>query len=230
MSKHKKISLFILLSLLVSSHAIGAFVLNGTRFIYEEGQKNISFEVKNMSNNTYGGHIWIDNTIQNKQNVYIIPSPPIFKINKKEKQIIRLMKVNDALPKDRESLFWLNVQELPPRPKKVEGSALALALDTQVKLLYRPKYLAASRKNAEKKITITQRNGSFFLKNPTPFFFAIMFLKSNKKEIKLNQQAAQNIATFSPFSEVSLGKISLNNRVTIGAINDWGGMENYELN
>lgn len=44
------------------------------------------------------------------------------------------------LPKDRESLFWLNVQEVPPKPevKDGEGSVLAMAMNTRVKLIYRP--------------------------------------------------------------------------------------------
>ncbi len=41
--------------------------------------------------------------------------------------------------KDRESLFWLNIQEIPPISSADDSNVLAVALNTQVKLIYRPK-------------------------------------------------------------------------------------------
>ena len=46
----------------------------------------------------------------------MVPQPPFFKVGAKQKQIIRIMKTDSSLPTDRESLFWLNVQEVPPKP------------------------------------------------------------------------------------------------------------------
>ncbi|EDL0523673.1 fimbrial chaperone PefD, partial [Salmonella enterica] len=117
MNKMMKWGLVSLLSLAVSGQAMAAFVLNGTRFIYEEGRKNTSFEVTNQADETFGGQVWIDNTTQGSSTVYMVPAPPFFKVRPKEKQIIRIMKTDSALPSDRESLFWLNVQEIPPKPK-----------------------------------------------------------------------------------------------------------------
>ncbi|ECH9425824.1 fimbrial chaperone protein, partial [Salmonella enterica subsp. enterica] len=54
---------------------MAAFTLNGTRFIYEEGKKNTSFEVSNSAKETYGGQVWIDNTTQPKDSVSLVPSP-----------------------------------------------------------------------------------------------------------------------------------------------------------
>ena len=65
MSNFGKAALVALLSISFSSQSMAAFVLNGTRFIYEEGKKNISFEVTNNAEKTYGGQVWIDNTNQN---------------------------------------------------------------------------------------------------------------------------------------------------------------------
>ena len=87
-----KLGVVSLLSLVMSSQAMAAFVLNGTRFIYDEGKKNISFEVTNQSTETYGGQVWIDNTNQDNAQVYMVPAPPFFKVAPKEKQIVRIMK------------------------------------------------------------------------------------------------------------------------------------------
>lgn len=62
MNKFVKGALATVLYLAFCSQAMAAFVLNGTRFIYEEGKKNTSFTVTNEADKTYGGQVWIDNT------------------------------------------------------------------------------------------------------------------------------------------------------------------------
>lgn len=227
MNKINKTLLLALLSFSLCGQAMAAFVLNGTRFIYEEGKKNISFEVTNQSERTYGGQVWIDN-VDEANGVYMVPSPPFFKIGAKEKQIVRIMKVSDSLPNNRESLFWLNVQEVPQKPKDSDGNVLAIAMDTQVKLIYRPKALIGKRLNAENQIQIVDINGKTYLKNPTPYYFAITGVKENGKEVKLSSAVAESIARFSPMSDVDLGK-KLVGKISIDAVNDWGGIQSYDL-
>ena len=50
-----------------SAHA--AFILNGTRYIYDEGRKNISIEINNESKETYGGQVWINNVLSSEKEV-----------------------------------------------------------------------------------------------------------------------------------------------------------------
>lgn len=214
----------------ISNHSMAAFVLNGTRFIYEGDKKNLSFEVTNNADQTYGGQIWVDNTTQSKDDVFIVPSPPFFKIKPKQKQIVRLLNVNPTLPQDQESLFWLNVQEVPPKPTDTEGSVLAIAMNTQVKLIYRPRALKDGRKDAEKKIQVMNKSGNFYMKNPTPYYFAVVGLKQNGKEVAMTAEQSAALALLAPFSESSLGTKLLNGGVTIDAINDWGGIQSYDIN
>lgn len=58
---------------------MAVFVLNDTRFIYEEGKKNLPFEVTNNSDKTYGSQFWVDNTKQGDGG-YMVPQPPSFKV------------------------------------------------------------------------------------------------------------------------------------------------------
>lgn len=218
-----------LLSLAVSGQAMAAFVLNGTRFIYEEGRKNISFEVTNQADETFGGQVWIDNTNQENATVYMIPAPPFFKVRPKEKQTIRIMKTDTILPSNRESLFWLNVQEIPPKPKETEGNVLALAINTRVKLIYRPKDLVNNRRNAEQNMRIVHRGSEDYLVNPTPYYFAVTGIKVNGQPLKLNNNVVNNLSLLAPQSEVALGHQSLKGTVTVEAVNDWGGTQNYTL-
>ncbi|EAY0104273.1 fimbrial chaperone [Salmonella enterica] len=229
MNKVLKKALIASVVLLMSHQSMAAFTLNGTRFIYEEGKKNISFEVSNGAKETYGGQVWVDNTTQNRDDVYIVPTPPFFKVKPGQKQIVRLMNVNPALPADRESLFWLNVQEVPPKPENTEGNVLAIAMNTQVKLLYRPKAIIDGRREAEKKITISTVNNKTVLKNPTPYYFAVTGIRHNGTPVMFSKSELNALAQLAPYSEVSLGNKNLHGKVAVGAINDWGGEQWYEI-
>lgn len=224
-----KTALAALLATTLAGEAMAAFTLNGTRFIYEEGKKSISLEVNNSEEQTYGGQVWIDNVSQSGDDVFIVPSPPFFKVDGKGKQIVRLMNANPALPKDRESLFWLNVQEVPPKPKESEGSMLAIAMNTQVKLIYRPKAVADGRKDAEKQLTFISRDGSVWLNNPTPYYFAVTKVLSNGKEVTLSGEAQKAVAMLAPYSAAGTGLKSLSGKLSVEAINDWGGTQTYEV-
>ena len=233
MSKNKvmqgSLLMMALMSSVVTTSAIAAFTLNGTRFIYEEGKKSISLEVSNSTKEAYGGQVWIDNVSQNNANVYFVPSPPFFKVEAGRKQVLRLINANPALPLDRESIFLINLQEIPPKPKQTDGSMIAIAMNTQVKLIYRPKALLKGRNEAEKQLTAIQRDGSVWLKNTTPYYFAVTKLKVNGKITDISKAQQRGLAMLAPFSEADTG-LKHNGKLAVVAINDWGGEQEYEVN
>ncbi|EMU7668685.1 fimbrial chaperone [Escherichia coli] len=229
MNKMVKWGLSALLAFTLSGQALAAFTVSGTRFIYGEGKKNISFEVTNNANDTYGGQVWVDN-VSEGSGVYMVPTPPFFKVSPKQKQIVRIMKTDGgALPSDRESLFWLNIQEIPPKPK-TDGNVLSVAINTRVKLFYRPKALMAGRKGAEKKIEVIRRNGTTYLKNPTPYYFAVAKVKVNGKYVVLKSDEEQKLAILAPSGEVAVSQVPVTAKnISVDTINDWGGVENHVL-
>ena len=218
-----------LLAFTLSGQALAAFTVSGTRFIYGEGKKNISFEVTNNAGVTYGGQVWVDN-VSEGSGVYMVPAPPFFRVSPKEKQIIRIMKADGGtLPSDRESLFWLNIQEIPPKPKDGEN-VLSVAINTRVKLFYRPKALEAGRKGAEKRIEVIRRDGTTYLKNPTPYYFAVVKVEADGKVLALSSDENQKLSIMAPFGEVVISELSPGMKnISVGAINDWGGVEDYVL-
>ncbi|ECD6034722.1 fimbrial chaperone [Salmonella enterica subsp. enterica serovar Litchfield] len=222
-----KTVLSVLLAGMLAVPAQAAFSLNGTRYIYEEGKKNISFEVSNSNEETYGGQVWIDNVSQSESDVFIVPSPPFFKVDGGGRQIIRLMNVSNALPKDRESLFMLNVQEVPPKPKDSDGNVIAIAMNTRVKVIYRPKAVSEGRRDAEKQLSLVNRDGSLWIKNPTPYYFAITKVKNKGVEQKLTDEVARSLSQLQPFSEVDTQLRSQSGEFSVDALNDWGGVVSY---
>ncbi|ELY2767603.1 fimbrial chaperone [Cronobacter malonaticus] len=221
---------FISASLLLftaSSHA--AFVLNSTRYVFDEKRENISVQVDNQSTQEYGGQIWIENQDQNDKNVYFVPSPTFFKVADQHKQILRILKINDALPKDKESLFWINIQEIPKAPK--EGmNALSIALHTQVKMFYRPDALKEKREGAEQNIKMINSEGNAVLLNDTPYYFAIISVKQNGTPVKMSGDIKDKLSVFAPGDKVSLGKAITSDSLSIVAFDDYGVDKEYKIN
>lgn len=231
MIKRNFIILAITAVLIISSDATAAFVLSGTRFIYDEEKKSIGFDVTNQSKSTYGGQVWITNGDDGiKKDIYMIPTPSFFKVAGSEKQVIRVMKIGSGLPLDRETLFKLNVQEIPQK-QQLDGNFLAIAMNTQVKLIYRPKKIKDGRSNAENLISLKLCNGIPCLKNPTPYYFAITKLSVNGKAVIFkDKEVMASLNQFAPFSEVILKDASaspFSGVFSLTAINDWGGDQVY---
>lgn len=224
MNKTRIVQFIIFCCLWINLPAMASFTLNGTRFIYDEERKNIAVEVRNNSKSLYGGQVWIDNTNQPAKEVYFIPTPTFFKVGGEKKQLIRIMKINNSLPTNQESLFWLNVQEIPPAPKADENNVLALALNTQVKLIYRPKLLSKQREDAETQLVMSGN----ILKNPTPYYFAVTAVLSGDKSVALSNAVMKNLAEFAPFSEIDLGK-SIKGDLSVEAIDDYGARRIHKI-
>lgn len=220
--------LFILASLFLittSSHA--AFTLNSTRYIFDEKKENISLQVDNESSQEYGGQIWIENQEQSDKNVYFAPSPTFFKVTGQHKQVLRILKINDTLPKDKESLFWINVQEIPKAPKD-GANALSIALHTQVKMIYRPNTLKGNRENAEKNIKLINDGSGTVLFNDSPYYFAVVNVKQNGKNVNLEEDIKNKIAVFSPFEKIPLNK-KLTGNISLVAFDDYGVGREYNI-
>lgn len=225
---NNKIKTFIAVAMMsVSLSSIAAFSLNGTRYIYEGGKKSLSVMVSNESEQKYAGQVWIENDNEKNNNVYFTTSPTFFKIEPKSQQTIRVLDINPNLPQDRETLTWLNVQEIPPAPKE-GGNVLAIALNTRVKLIYRPQELIEGRKDAENKIKLLKNGGKYYLENPTPYYFAITGVKVNDSTVSLDKKEGAELAKFAPFSKVQISK-SLSGKVSVNAIDDYGANNQYQV-
>ena len=74
-------------------------------------------------------------------------TPPVSRIDPKNGQSLRITYMGKPLPQDRESLYWFNVLEIPPKSKAKEGESLnqlQLAFRTRIKFFFRPDGLKGS--------------------------------------------------------------------------------------
>ncbi|HAT1685452.1 TPA: fimbria/pilus periplasmic chaperone, partial [Klebsiella oxytoca] len=88
---------------------------------------------------------WVEDS-RGKRTDMLMVLPPLQRIDAGQKSQVRIMQVKGAglekLPADRETLFWFNVREIPPKPERT--NVLQLALQSRLKLFYRPVAIARS--------------------------------------------------------------------------------------
>ena len=71
---------------------------------------------------------------------------------------MRIIYAQDPLPTDRESVFWLNILDVPPMPvtkNADDANYMQLAIRSRMKLFYRPSGLPGSPFTAADKVTWT---------------------------------------------------------------------------
>jgi fimbrial chaperone protein len=113
--------------------------LGGTRVILGEKDREASIPVKNTGTSPYVVQTWID-AGEGKTRTPLIVTPPLSRLDPGMENILRIMRVGGGLPADRESVFRLNVKEIPEKADTRENT-LQIAVRTRIKLFYRPSSL-----------------------------------------------------------------------------------------
>lgn len=76
--------------------------------------------------------------------------PPIQRIEAGSASQVRIVKqaATSQLPKDRESLFYFNLREVPPKSTSAsdERSVMQVAMQSRIKLFWRPKAITKTRR------------------------------------------------------------------------------------
>ncbi|QIJ53416.1 fimbrial biogenesis chaperone [Proteus mirabilis] len=210
----KSIILFFI-SLFIINTSYAGVIISGTRVIYNEGNKNVSINVKNPDKMPYLIQSWIDDFEEKKQSKFTI-TPPLFRLNPDKENTLRIFLTEEGLPSDQESLSWLNIKTIPAT-EKTENS-LQIAFKTQMKLIYRPKSLKdVNFEEEQKKLSWSKERGKVIVYNPTPYFM-------NFQTIKFNGKLVDDVSYAKPFSTKSFD-INDNNEhglISWELINDYG--------
>ncbi|MFW2746387.1 fimbria/pilus periplasmic chaperone, partial [Acinetobacter baumannii] len=132
-------------------------VIHGTRVIYPSDAREVTLQVSNNGSKPALVQAWIDDgnakSTPDEANVPFIITPPISRVEPSKGQTLRITALPNAsqLNQNKESVFWLNVLDIPPRPegKKQENNEvltnnfLQLAIRSRIKFFYRPVSLKA---------------------------------------------------------------------------------------
>ncbi|WP_211251719.1 fimbria/pilus periplasmic chaperone [Andreprevotia chitinilytica] len=123
-----------------------SIVIAGTRVIYPESAREVSVKLENNGEYPALVQAWVDkgdpSSRPNDIEVPFVLTPPIFRVDPGKGQTLRVMFTREPLPGDKESVFWLNVLEIPPKAEAKEGAnLLQMAFRTRIKIFFRPKGL-----------------------------------------------------------------------------------------
>lgn len=215
------------LLIFVVCHSNASVVLERTRIIFPANKQSISLQLFNDSEQSTLIQSWIDegdisSTPETTMAPFIV-MPPINKIVAQGGMELKLRQLDNTLPNDRESIFYLNVLDIAPKPKSnSNNNTLQLALQTRIKLFYRPMQLDGNVNTVFQSIQITKNKQCLEITNPTGYFFNIskLYLNNNKDKPLLD------ILMIAPFSkkqiEYSSFSIDRESILTIVYIDDDG--------
>ncbi|MDK6932429.1 fimbria/pilus periplasmic chaperone [Klebsiella aerogenes] len=158
-------------------------VITGTRVVYPENEREVTIKIDNVGDKPALVQAWIDAGDPNiKPETAKAPftlTPPLNRVNPGKGQTLRMMYTGDALPKDRESLFWLNVLEIPTKPQGSENR-IQIAMRSRIKIFYRPKGLTGEANKAGRAVTWKKVKGGIEGTNPTPYYVSVAKISEDK--------------------------------------------------
>lgn len=223
----------LLMAIFFSSSVFSSVIINGTRIIYPGKQRDVTVQLSNNGASPALIQSWVDEgdaktTPENSKAPFIV-SPPISRIEPNSGQALRLSLTTSALAQDKESLFWLNVLEIPPAPtgahnQQAPDNFLQVAFRTRIKLFYRPAGLAGSANDAPEKLQWRYSAAGVSVKNPTPYYVSFTEINAvvNQRKIPL----APHGDMVAPGQEKTLAFSGDSARIAdiqFTTINDYGG-------
>jgi len=204
-------------SALQSAHA--GVMPERTRLIFHEGQSQRSLMLANTNAYPVVVQAWIDNGEGNQapENAVstMVALPSVFRLQSGAIQGLRIVQDARSLPKDRESVSWLNLYEIPPTKAVAPliATQVAVAMNTQMKVFYRPANLPMppEKMAAALSFSLKQQAGAWVLvcHNPTPYHASFSSLRVTAKGLDAVNAKTLDMMT-PPLSEKTYPLESLN--------------------
>lgn len=182
-------------ALALSSSAFADVVINSTRVIYKASDKEVNVRLTNEGKRPLLVQSWLDDgrASESPENIDLpfILTPPVSRIDSKKGQTLRIAQMDANLAKDRETIYYLNVLEVPPKSKKAEENTnkLQLAFRTRIKMFYRPDNLPIKPENAAAKVDWQVENGELVAKNNSPYYVTFSTVNVNNNAANSNMVA-----------------------------------------
>lgn len=216
----KMLCAVITLSVVTPVHA--GIVIYGTRVIYPAEKNEITLQLMNQEQNASLVQAWIDdgNTSLPPEKIQVpfLLTPPVVRVPGNSGQQLKIKKMPNMLPNNKESLFYLNVLDIPPNnPAHAGKNVIKFAMQNRIKLFYRPAGIAPVNSATFKKIVLVRNGKGFIIKNDNANWVTVAEVKVGS--VKINDKSVM-VAPFS--SEPVMVKSSNANQYKLTIINDYG--------
>jgi fimbrial chaperone protein len=165
------------------STASASVVMPNTRVIYNGGAQEQSIQFTNEDESPSVMQVWSDSgdeqsTPKTADSPFIV-TPPVFRIEPKAGQTVRIVFTGKQLPQDRESVFYLNTLQIPSISNAyADQNQMLVVLRNRVKIFYRPAGIEGSPQKAVEKLAfhVESKGGALQLaaNNDSNYYISIV--------------------------------------------------------
>jgi chaperone protein EcpD len=230
------------LSLLWCGLAQAGIVIQGSRIVYPAKEREVSIKMTNIGEQPSLVQAWVDKgneklTADKADGPFLI-TPPITRVEAKKGQTLRLVYTGDeAASRKQETVFWLNVLDVPPMPKDREANFLQVAVRSRLKIFYRPEGLPGNPNQAAEGLTwsVVQTSNGYALRarNDAAFHvsLAVVQLVSGGKTFSVSKEDVKMIP---PGASVDLpvpglaGQLGAGTKIDYQWVTDYGALNQHE--
>ncbi|HDR2399029.1 TPA: molecular chaperone [Enterobacter bugandensis] len=192
--------------------------LGQTRVVFKEGDKLQGLTIKNNDSKSYLVQTRVQKNFDDASPAPFIITPPLFLLNGKTHQIMRILPPTGTLPKNQESLFYITVTAIPSQDEPTTASErISVGVGFMLKFFYRPEGLTESDSCALK---FTETEQGIQIDNSSAYFQTLGKLAVNGHNINLGQNPIMVPPEAKLHTTIKLPV----KRVTWQVINDYGGL------
>lgn len=166
------------------SPASANVVIAGTRLVYPANEREITVKLSNGGDEPALVQAWVDSgnpdSRADQADAPFLLMPPVARISPQRSQTLRITYTHNPLPQDVESVFWLNVLDVPPLPKNADTNFMQVAYRSRIKVFYRPEGLKGYAEDTPAAITwtlVAKENG-FALRGTNSTVFSASYNKT----------------------------------------------------
>ncbi|ATL98235.1 fimbrial protein [Aeromonas sp. CA23] len=210
-----------------------AVALDRTRVIYAGDNKSQSLNIRNNNKTLpYLAQAWLEDAQGNKVSGPFVVLPPVQRLEPGAESMLKVQATGAVrlLPQDKESLFYFNLREIPPRSDK--PNSLQLALQTRIKFFYRPQHLVIPSDSHQtpwqQQVQMTPKGGRYHLHNPTPYFITLVDGVPATASAGASEFTPVMLAPYGDAElNLSVQQLGLHPRLTY--VNDFGGRQQLQF-
>lgn len=222
-------SFILLLGLTLMINVQAGVVLNTTRVIYPSGDKEVSLGIHNSGSGEILAQSWIETDAENADpgSLPFVVTPALARMSGNAKQLVRIIYAGSGLPQHRESVYWLNVQEIP---QTADENVLQIAVRQRIKLFFRPAGLPGDPLQAAEKLEWRLIDGATLeVSNPGVYHVSLIQLGLQRGATRLLNEESRMLAPLQrvrfPLQHSGSGAAA---NLRFISINDFGAQVPYE--
>lgn len=223
-----------LIFVLTSTIANAGVSIVNTRIIYPSNAKSVNVQLNNNFDTAALVQTWIDDgdssSIPEAEKIPFILNPALTRIEANKGQVIRILPLDTShLAKDRETIFWFNMLDIPPvDPELEKTNHINFTVRTRIKMFYRPNEIKIKPAQAYEALEFKKTNQQLSVNNPTPYYITLVEINDGINNAIDNGEKA---IMLKPFESTIINDFKINpnaQKIKYRLIDDMGASPNFE--